>query len=216
MAQIYTTGPVDIWLQWPTAINSNGNTYAAPVFLGHGERAPHIEGRPYWKDIRCDLWGDAPADRLYANEEYIVSCDAVVRFNEGTVAMLQTRAATPVLPFPVSIERGRNPFGAVGTLAVTEGAAPMLLLRYPYSTKVAFGGVAAPVIPIGNQMIPGLRFFAATFEPDGSTVGASDAKKHRVTWRCIPVLYDDNVGTVPGTATFDYNVSAVPRLTRTT
>lgn len=177
MAQLYSTGPVDMFV-WHAQAN-------APVFLGHGERAPSIEVTPSWVPVHCDLAGQAPMDTLYSGEMGRVSVE-LIRYNWATVKEMQDRAihqddrvATPGVCTP----------GDLGLLAVQEGSFYILYLRFQHAVKTAMSG-----------MVGGYRFYAAVLEPMSVVAGSTTANKIHMTFNCYRRYLRNNSSYVPAGA----------------
>lgn len=217
MAQLWHTGPVDIYVQFVASTSSTSIQFGPILFLGHSEREPHIDIRPVWRDVYCDLMGGAPIDRLYANETALVSV-TLNRFNNAVFMQMMARPACPGSPWAAASLRqaGLNyrtgAVGRVGTLAVTEGASFILYLRFPFAAKTAYGASGANWTG-GAAMVPGYRFFAATLDPDHQVVGANSEKKHRLTWTCLPVTYPfPTIPAVGDIAIYDHDMSGLPAM----
>lgn len=185
MAQLYSTGPVGIWV-------GTGASGAA-VFLGHGEQAPRINTRTLWKPQNCDLTGDVPIDKAMTGEMATVSV-TLIRYNEPVLAIIQDRAGL--------IGRGVMFPGDIGTLMMTEGLNYQLWLQFPYSVKAAYTAT----------MPAGYRFPGSFMEsPDDLQVGTTTAKKISITFTCLPVL-DMTVSNAFGTGSltlYDHDMTAL-------
>jgi hypothetical protein len=179
MAQVFVTGPVDVWVRF------NGVTGSPPKFLGHGERAPNIRISPIWNQVRCDLGGDAPHDQVFAGSSASVQLD-LIRHNPSTLHEMEFHGrSTNVLFNPATdYKQGKEHPGTIGSLAVGEGASYTLYLRFPYAAK-------ATMATEGNGLVAGYRFYVAMLEPESITGGSSNPLKIGLSFNCIRSL---NIG----------------------
>jgi hypothetical protein len=197
MAQPYASGPVDVWC----GVGAGG----APLFLGHGERAPRIQIVRRYKEVTNDLGGDmVPFDKGYAGETGVVTV-TLSRWNESTLAIIQDVATTLT---GLGAARGLNGPGEVGTLMVTEGVAYKLWLRFPFSAKAAYANAASGAQPAGY------RFLAAFLEgPDDLfDLGPPNARKVGLQFTCMRA-FDPAVSNAFGTglfALYDHSMIALP------
>ena len=192
MASLFSTGPLNIFVAYGAA---------APVFLGHGERAPKIDVRPRYAPVTCDLGGEEPIDDLQSGESGSVQVE-LIRWNYPLLNSLKSRTRAPA--FPASVAGAQAP-GELGTLMVTEGAAYQLFLQFTRAGNPVFGAAGA-----GGAMPAGYRFAAAFLDPESVTSGAASAHKYSLTWKCLrtfsPATSALGVGNF---LLYDYNMAAI-------
>lgn len=190
------TGPVLIYVGFPTnPANQAGGLFGGTIqFLGTAEKCPRWSNRAAWVPVYNDLGGQSiAADVLYEGNECFVMAD----MTSWDDAVLQALMARPFSLTPDGIDIP----GDLGTMMVTEGAAPTLYLTFPYSTR-------APAVRAG--MPAGRRFPAAILEsPDDFDSMGTAPRKVRLLWHCYRVaqaigpqgmtwlLYDSNVAGLP-------------------
>lgn len=193
MASPYVTGPVDAW----------ANIGGTPRFIGHCERSPSVQLRPYYDPVFNDLAGQrVPLDVVYQSCDAMISLD-LTRYNESTYLLLASR--------PGNVIRGTNIPGDIGTLMLGEGKAFTLWLRFPYAAKPPMQQAVSNVS--GGPMPAGYRFAAAYLEgPDDLGPLGTTARRLRLNFHALPLLIAG--GNSPlGAATFflyDHDVSALP------
>jgi len=166
MASLWSTGPVNIFI---------GYAGSAPVFLGHGEKAPRISIKPRYVPVVCDLGGEEPMEDLKSGESGTVDVE-LIRWNYGVLNGIKARTRSAVFPNAVP---GTEAPGELGTLMQTEGASYMLYLQFSRAGNPIFGAGGA-----GGAMPAGYRFLAAFLDPEGGTAGAAAAHKTALTWQC--------------------------------
>ena len=198
MAQPYVTGPAGVIIAFS----------GVPVFLGHCERSPSIQIRPYYSPVFSDFAGQrVPLDMIYDGEEAMVSLD-LTRYNEAVYTSLASRpqgaGAAAIAP-----ARGTNVPGDIGTLMLLEGYTTHLWITFPYAAKTVFSSPAAPA-GAGGIMPAGYHFHAAYLEgPDDLGPLGTTARRLRLNFHCIrtysvastgPVftLYDNLMTAVAG------------------
>lgn len=160
MAQLYATGPVYVFC----AVDTGGGL----LYLGTGERAPRISITPAYRDVQCDLGGEAPFDTMYSGNSGRVTV-TLMRYNEAVLRKIEDYAAS------LHLIRGQEDPGEIGSLMLTEGLAYQLVLVFPYATKTAFADMPA-----------GYNFLAAYVRgPDDIESGTSNPKKVQITWQCL-------------------------------
>jgi hypothetical protein len=169
MAQLYASGPVDCW----TGVGAGG----APLFLGHGERAPRIQVHRQYKPVHTDLGGEVPHDKGFGGEWGVVSI-VLDRYNESTLRIIEDVATVGT---PGAAVRGLNNPGEIGSLMLTEGLTYPLWLRFPFSAKPAYSGGS------GGPMPAGYRFLAAHLgSPDDLfDLGPPNARKVGLVFECM-------------------------------
>lgn len=146
MAQPYVTGPVAVYV----GIGSLGNPLAtyAPVFFGHGERAPKPSLNRGYEPVMCDLSGtQLPFDVLYEGQDALIRVD-FTRWNEPVYQAISNITSTAV---PTNLSPGVDPSSAVGTLMVTEGKTYPVWLRFPYGG--AGGKASMATLPRGYRYL---------------------------------------------------------------
>lgn len=191
MAQPYVTGPAGIWV----------NVAGAPAFLGHCERSPSIQIRPYYTPVFSDFAGQrVPLDMIYDGEEAMVSLD-LTRYNESVYTVLSSRPGAAI--------RGTNIPGDIGTLMLLEGRTFDMWVTFPYAAKaVMSSGVG---LTSGGAMPAGYHFYAAYLEgPDDLGPLGTTARRLRLNFHCIRNFAADATG-----ATFflyDHNMTSVAGL----
>jgi hypothetical protein len=188
MAQLYCTGPVDLWI---------GFNFESPDFLGHSERGPSFQVRPQYSPVFVDLGGqNVPFDTVYDGEDAMVTVD-LTRWNNGLLEIIQDKAG---LTGP-----GSDAPGNIGTLMVTEGSAYQLYLHFPYAAKAAFSNQTNGALPAGY------RFRAAFLETDDSPDLGTKAKKQHLVFHCLRT-FDPSVVNAFGYGElqlFDFEMSGV-------
>lgn len=197
MAQPYVTGPAGIWV---------GLYGGVPTFLGHCERSPSIQVRPYYSPVFCDLAGQrVPLDMIYDGEEAMVSVD-LTRYNESTYAALASRP----IPGRAATTRGTNLPGDIGSLLLLEGFTHELWVTFPYSAKAAMGGPVSATS--GGPMPAGYHFHAAYLEgPDDLGPLGTTARRLRLNFHCIRTFTTDSAGA--SFFLYDHVMSGVAGLT---
>jgi hypothetical protein len=204
MAQLWSTGPVALFYGERT---SGG----VPFFIGHGTHAPDVHTRAFWVDVHCDVGGQAPIDRLVSGLLCTVSIE-LNRYSEAVVRDLEARARCALLPGEV--DGGLGP-GALGTLALLEGASYVLYMVFPNIVKPAFQNV-----PIGGGPgTPGYRFFAAMLDDTTVKPGSSKEKTINCQFTCLQVFntgqYVLSTGPIQNAfgngqlVVYDHNITAV-------
>jgi hypothetical protein len=195
VAQLYATGPVDVW------VGAGGG----PLFLGHGERAPRIQVQRMYKPAHTDLAGDVPHDKAFAGEWALVTL-ALSRYNESTLALIQDVAGANLVGTPPT--RGFNVPGERGSLMLAEGQAYPLYLRFPFAAKPVYQSAASGAMPAGY------RFPAAYLggPDDLFDLGLPNARKVGLVFECV-APFDPTVTNAYGAGAFklyDHNLSALP------
>jgi hypothetical protein len=189
MAQLYTTGPVDLWV----APQGQG-----PFFLGHSEKGPSFQVRPQFSDVFVDLGGqNVPFDVVYQGEDALVTVD-LARWNQNVLALIQdiaTLGAGGNAP-------GNDPSGAIGTLMLTEQKAYPLYLRFPYASKAAFSTGPSGAEP------PGYRFLFAMLQEDGFPDLGTKARKQHLVWHCLRA-FNPSQGIVGQFTLMDFNMTSL-------
>lgn len=195
MAQVYVTGPCDIWVG-PNS-SSGGRSGGSAQFLGHSERGPAIQIRDSFSPVYVDLGGPkVPFDMIYDGEDAIVSCE-LTRFNEN---VYETIADIAALQAP-----GFNDPGEIGTLMLQEGSTYPLWIHFPYSAKVAYQNPASGAMPAGY------RFPAAYLQQDSLPALGTTARKMHLVWHCLrqfTVGFSNAEGYGKFTL-YDFNMSAL-------
>lgn len=202
MAQVYVTGPVDLWVQ--TA------RQGGPTFLGHGERAPVIQLVPHYVVHHADAAGAAVFERLYAGAIARISVD-LVRFNQATLDDIQAAggAAWDQPGAEADAAFGFDPPGAIGTATMAEGLGHTLYLRFGGALRPTMQGLRNP-----RARLPrGYRFYNCTLEPQVVRGGSAAPYKVSLAWLATPwfnpdyrnrwgygsfTLYDDDVAELDG------------------
>lgn len=144
------------------------------LYLGTSESKPVIEERRGNRPVYNDILGESvPVDMLSEGAELWVGA-TLNRFNypvyRGLCAVPNGTAAGP--------GPGFDPFGAVGTLLLTEARNIWVIVEFPYAPKYASAG-----------MVPGYFARGGVFlGPDKLTVG-TNALSIQVVFQCLPV-YD--------------------------
>lgn len=197
MAQIYVTGPVNLWVK---RISD-----AQPRFLGHGERAPTVQFSPIWVDVHCDVGGAAVFDRIYSGESARISVD-LVRFNNNVLMDIQARAKSAAVP---GAEFGYDPPGAIGSLCNSD--------QIGYTVYMDFVGAKRPTMQnaANGALHPGWRFFNCTMDPESIQGGSANPYKVHLSWTAVRMfnpavnnafgfgsftLFDGNMGELNGRA----------------
>ena len=184
MAQLYCSGPVDVWFGIGGSISS-----PTPVFIGHGESAPRIREVSNFKDVTSDIGGDMePIDKLFLRGHV----EGTVDFNRYNVTPLMQALGRPN---PFAGVRGTVPPLGVGSLMLTEGLAFQIWLRWPYSAKAAMAG-----LPNGIRLIAGVLT-----GPDDYELGVDNPLKIQVGFYGLSVY--DPVGK--GFNIYDGNMTAL-------
>ncbi len=188
MAQLYSTGPCALFVGLGTGY--------APVFLGHGNRAPDISVQPRYKGVQCDLGGEVDFDTLMVGESGRVSV-TLVRYNEAIAAACEAKATAGITAAggPAGV-RGFSGFGEIGTLMLTEGASYPLWILFPFAGK----------IPVYATMPAGYRFISTFLQSDDVQTGTTQPKMMRFTWTCLRSF------SVPSAnfLLFDHNMAGLP------
>ena len=165
MAQLWTTGPVDLW----TGV-AGSQLAPSPVFIGHGDAAPRAEEIEHFLPVMCDLGGGQEQfDAMWLRSHLIVDVD-LIRVNMAPLLKMRARpnsfTGTPGITAP----------GDVGSLMLTEALAYPLWIRWPYSNQAYYAG-----LPNGIH-----AFAAYLIGPDVHTMGTVPYKM-RCTFYCMSV-----------------------------
>jgi hypothetical protein len=183
MAQLYSTGPAHLFIQYP-GLNQL-------MYLGTCKKAPKIIGRPGWQPVHNDIGGPViPFDVSFQGEEAFTFTE-LTRWNETVYARLAARPHR-------GQARGNNLPGDVGSLMQTEGLNLGLYVYFPYVAKPAY---------LAGGMPAGYRFPFTTVEgPDefselGTTPRELTLVFHHLR-QYFPktgqlLLYDHTVGQMP-------------------
>ncbi len=92
MAQLWTTGPADLWVAGNTFSSPSG--FGAVFYLGSCESKPHIDVIRHWRPVEDDLYGQAePADLQYQGQGAVITA-ALSRWNELVYQTLVLRGFT--------------------------------------------------------------------------------------------------------------------------
>lgn len=183
MAQLYTTGPVWLFVAVP------GGTLS---FLGFGEEAPTIEILPRQRNVRSDASGEVPFDKSFQGKEATTS--VVLNYHNKTIL-----EACESIPY----ETGRTTSGSysardMGTLMLTEGRA--------LSLYVLFSNQGDPTMP----GMPGGYRFPNNTAIDGPIVKkpGSHEEKISLVFRSVPIFNpNDKSFTL-----YDYDVAVAQNL----
>lgn len=206
MAQPYTTGPVDIWVGIATSpvTDANLRTTFTPAFLGHCEDGVDLSFRPQYSNLGCDLGGSVPFDVAYEGTEARVA-GALTRWNDSTYQFIHDYTSVISRATIGTISPGADAPGEIGTLMVTEGAAYPLWLRFPASTKVAYG-----LAPSGAQPA-GLRFVAALLVEDSWGRLGTKPRRIPIAWRCLRVFTPTTITSLGsgGFTLYDFNMTGL-------
>jgi len=175
MAQVYVTGPVDLWVLT--------STYGGqPRFLGHGERAPTINLIPFYVTHQADVAGAAVFERFYNGMSARISVD-LIRFNQATLDEVRLASASgDWLKGPEEISYGFDPPGSIGTATKAERVSHILYLRFPAANRPGMNGQANP----RARLPAGYRFFYCTLDPQVIRGGSTVAHKVSLTWQATP------------------------------
>ena len=186
MAQIYSTGAVDVWVKFPMD--------SRPQFLGHGERAPVINVTPRYSPFYATVSGpDIPLELLYTGSSGRVSID-LSRFNMNVLRAVQSRCRNGSF-FP-AIDPGLDDAGQIGTPLISSGCVPKLYLRFPSSGKPPYQNF------VNGNLPDGYRFFAAILDPECVKPGGTTANyKISLVWNCLRA-FDLNAETNYGWGKF--------------
>jgi hypothetical protein len=184
MAQIYVPGPCELHV----GTGSSGSLQ----FLGWSESGVRASINREWDDVPADIAGTRmPADVQFMGEQAYISCDLKV-FNNP----IFNKIASAQNPF--SGTRGNMPYGSLGKLMVTEGAAYRLLVYSPYA-------VLKPAMSAWSQ----LNFFTAWLAGPDDIPNSTKATKIRALFRAIASynsstgewdLYDQDISGKPAAA----------------
>jgi|HubBroStandDraft_3_1064219.scaffolds.fasta_scaffold329365_1 hypothetical protein len=190
MAQVFTTGPVELW-----AGVAGSSASPQPAFIGHGERAPRVEIVQNFKPVMCDLSGDMEQyDAMFMLGHAIIEVDLI----RSNIAPLFAMQAQPNPWNAVTLPAGLNAVGDVGTIMLTEGFAPPLWVRWPYSLKASMFGLPN-----------GLHFFRTyLLGPNLHTMGTVPYK-FRALFYAMSV-YQISGPVAGGFACYDGIMSALP------
>jgi hypothetical protein len=116
------------------------------------------------------------------------------------------RARAKSTSFPTATD-GFDAPGQIGTLALVEGSAYELFLRFPFSAKGPFMNAANGALPAGY------RFRAAVADPESFQGGSANPYKFHLSWTCYRLfdptatnafgfgsftLYDSNLASIAG------------------
>jgi hypothetical protein len=187
MAQIFTTGPCELWCGVAGSQES-----PQPVFVGHGEKAPIAREIPNFKPVICDLGGDVEQfDAMFLRKHLIVEVD-LIRENMAPLLAMRSR------PNPWTGTLGINVVGDVGSLMLTEALAWPIWLRWPYSLQGAMFGLPNGIHAYNAYMIG----------PDDHTMGTVPYK-FRAVFYCMD-QYQSSGANVGGFNCYDGNMSALP------
>lgn len=192
MAQMYSTGPVNIFC----GVGPTGN----PLFLGHGERAPKIRRRRATVKAMTDHAGAIQADTAYAGQMAMVSV-SLTRWNESVLTLIRDVAREPGA---ASFE-GTDLPGDIGSLLLEEGKAYRLWLEFPNNLKAAYQRAANGILP------PGYQFFAAHLDDSDDEENGYGPRKINLTWICLRAL-DINERNILGRGSYicyDNNMAAL-------
>lgn len=194
MAQLYTVGPSAIYLAVPAG---NSSSAGSIFFLGHCEEAPRVQLRPASEAVYNALSGTkVPHDKSQQLEEAFISLD-LTRYNQRVVDMARQRSKLSTAPGGVPGVWG--PLD-VGTLMITENAAFVLWMTFPYAIH--------PAMAAGGQR-PGYRFAAVDpAGPDDLGPLGTRARRENLMFHAIPRFTVANgVHTL-----YDFNTSGLPAI----
>src|SRR6185437_7796754 len=150
MAQLYSSGPASIWI---------AGFGEQPRLLGFCEKAPRLPLRVVMKEVRCDVAGEAPFDKMVAGETASVDGELVL-FNWPTLQSIQRRASSRI-----GSVGGTMVPGDIGTLVQTEGAAFTTWVMFHSAGKAVFQNAAVGAFS-GGKMPLGYRFPVCTLAPE--------------------------------------------------
>jgi hypothetical protein len=191
VAQFYSTGHISIFC----GVGAGG----APVFLGHGRRAPRQRIRRAYGKAFCDLGGvQTECDRILDGEIAQVMI-TLSRWKESVLRVLQSVGSAG--PAAARGVRGVMAPAEMGTLMVLEAQAYPLWLAYANSARPAYNNAANGAMPAGRH------FFAAHLgDVDEIEGGLGVIEEVTLTFECMRVfqasdtswgLYDENMTGLP-------------------
>lgn len=150
-------------------------------FLGFSERGVDVEINPEYSPVVVDAGGRVPVDLLFEGVSATVRV-GFTRWNEPSYRLIADHAAAarPDAGVAGAAERDRIAAGRIGTVTSLEGAGFMVLVRFPYSASLAYGGE--------NGMPAGYRFVNCILDRDGLPRRGSTPARLDLTFRCLPLL----------------------------
>jgi hypothetical protein len=211
MAQLYTSGPVGIFVASGRpqrestgeirSVEKRHNPSNRPTgirFLGLTEKGPRIEIIPKFRNIQSDEEGDGVADVLWTSEEGLIFCD-LNRWNEDVYAAVASR--------PVYYQqRGVTARRDVGTMMVRNQLTYGLYLHFTHwifdsmggpvrrsGVPVAQGGFGVfPTLPADVRKMPAGYYFPCAyllgpdkFDPLGTRVRKIQLVFHALRFQTI-------------------------------
>ncbi len=204
MANIYTTGPVHIYVTIRSAAFANSTTgvplaltvptKSQTYYLGTGEQAPMINRRKNYSPVMNDLAGETiPLDNLYQGESVTVST-TLTRWNEYALLNLDIGSQ-----WNAAGARGIDSATDLGTAQIFEGSSFQCFLHFPYYSK-AYG--------TSYNMPRGYHFYSCR-QIDMNVQGGTKAKKRTFAFEVDRVYHPgtgyfytyDNVLAISDTAT---------------
>jgi hypothetical protein len=192
MAIPFVTGPCGAFVRLSST----------PVFLGHCERSPSVQIRPYYSPVFSDFAGQrVPLDEIYDGEDAVISLD-LTRYNEAVYTAMAARPSG-MSPLGPNAPRGANAPGDIGSLMLLEGYTFDLWLTFPYAAKAVFSSGAT-----GGPMPAGYHMPACYLEgPDDLGPLGTTARRLRLNFHALRTFASGSAGTV--FSWYDHDMSAV-------